>query len=45
MNNETGEAQTLSIATVFSFIGAEPRTNWLPREIEKDAKAFVVALL
>jgi thioredoxin reductase (NADPH) len=41
VNNETGEAQTLSTATVFSFIGAEPRTNWLPAEIEKDAKKFV----
>ena len=40
-NNETGEAQTLTTAAVFSFIGAEPRTNWLPTEIEKDAKEFV----
>ena len=41
VNNETGEAQTLTTAAVFSFIGAEPRTNWLPPEIEKDAKEFV----
>jgi thioredoxin reductase (NADPH) len=26
---------------VFSFIGAMPRTDWLPSEIERDAKAFV----
>ena len=26
---------------LFSFIGAEPRTDWLPPEIEKDAKGFV----
>ena len=41
VNNETGEAQTLTTAAVFSFIGAEPRTNWLPPQIEKDAKEFV----
>jgi len=41
VNNETGAAQTLKTAAVFSFIGAEPRTNWLPPEIEKDAKQFV----
>ena len=26
---------------VFSFIGATPRTDWLPVEIERDAKGFV----
>jgi thioredoxin reductase (NADPH) len=41
VNNETSEAQTLTTAAVFSFIGAEPRTKWLPPEIEKDAKEFV----
>jgi thioredoxin reductase (NADPH) len=41
VNSETGAAQTLKTAAVFSFIGAEPRTNWLPPEIEKDAKQFV----
>ena len=41
VNNETRAVQTISTAAVFSFIGAEPRTNWLPPEIEKDAKQFV----
>jgi thioredoxin reductase (NADPH) len=41
VNNETGAVQTLKTAAVFSFIGAEPRTNWLPPEIEKDARQFV----
>ena len=40
-NNETGAAQTISTAAVFSFIGAVPRSDWLPPEIEKDAKQFV----
>ena len=26
---------------LFSFIGAVPRTDWLPPEIERDAKGFV----
>ena len=26
---------------LFSFIGAMPRTDWLPPEIERDAKGFV----
>jgi thioredoxin reductase (NADPH) len=27
---------------VFTFIGAVPRTEWLPTEIERDAKGFVL---
>jgi len=41
-NNRTGETLTLDTPAVFSFIGAVPRSEWLPAEIEKDAKAFVV---
>ncbi len=41
VNNKTGEARTLKTPAVFSFIGAVPRTDWLPQEIEKDAKGFV----
>lgn len=37
----TGEKRTLELAAVFSFIGATPRTDWLPPEIEKDEKDFV----
>jgi thioredoxin reductase (NADPH) len=40
-NNRTGEASKLDVAAVFSFIGATPRTAWLPPEIEKDAKGFI----
>ena len=40
-NNKTGETRTLAIAALFSFIGAVPRTDWLPPEIERDAKGFV----
>ncbi len=41
LNKTTGEKRTLATAAVFSFIGATPRTDWLPSEIEKDEKHFV----
>ncbi len=37
----TGEQRTLQVAALFSFIGAVPRTDWLPEDIETDAKGFV----
>ncbi len=39
--NKSGEARTIKAPALFSFIGATPRTDWLPREIEKDEKGFV----
>ncbi len=41
VNSKTGEERTVELSGVFSFIGAEPRTSWLPPEIERDAKGFV----
>jgi thioredoxin reductase (NADPH) len=41
VNNKTGQERTLETPGVFSFIGAVPRTDWLPPEIERDAKGFV----
>ncbi len=41
LNKTTGEKNTLTTAALFSFIGANPRTDWLPSEIEKDEKNFV----
>ena len=41
VNNKTGETRTLKTPALFSFIGAVPRTDWLPPEIERDAKGFV----
>ena len=40
-NNLTGETQKANVAGVFSFIGAFPRTAWLPPEIETDQKGFI----
>jgi thioredoxin reductase (NADPH) len=40
-DSSTGQQQTIETPAVFSFIGATPRTDWLPSEIERDAKGFV----
>jgi thioredoxin reductase (NADPH) len=41
VNNETGAQRTIETPAVFSFIGAMPRTDWLPAEIERDTRGFV----
>jgi thioredoxin reductase (NADPH) len=41
VNSKTGEERTVETPGVFSFIGADPRTGWLPAEIERDEKGFV----
>ena len=41
INKKTGQTRTLATPALFSFIGAAPRTDWLPPEIEKDAKGFI----
>src|SRR5205823_1865635 len=41
VNSKTGEERAVETNGVFSFIGADPRTNWLPPEIERDEKGFV----
>ena len=40
-DSKTGQERTIDTTGVFSFIGADPRTSWLPPEIERDAKGFV----
>jgi thioredoxin reductase (NADPH) len=42
INNKTGEKRTLQTPALFSFIGAVPRTDWLPPEIDRDPKGFVL---
>jgi thioredoxin reductase (NADPH) len=41
VNNKTKETRKVETSGLFSFIGAVPRSDWLPVEIEKDEKAFV----
>jgi thioredoxin reductase (NADPH) len=42
VNSKTGQKRTVETPAVFSFFGAVPRTDWLPPEIERDAKGFVL---
>ena len=37
-----GRSESVPAAALFVLIGAEPRTDWLPEEVERDAKGYVV---
>jgi thioredoxin reductase (NADPH) len=41
-DKKSGKWQTIKTPALFSFIGAIPRTDWLPPEVERDAKGFVL---
>ncbi len=41
-NNKTGVTRKVQTAALFVLIGAEPRTAWLPGEIIRDDRGFVV---
>ncbi len=41
VDDETGQVRSVQTSAVFSFIGAVPRSDWLPPEIERDSKQFV----
>ncbi len=38
----TGRAETVPADALFVLIGAEPRTEWLPGEISRDERGFIV---
>jgi len=40
-NRRTGEERTVKTHALFTFIGAVPCTDWLPKEIETDSKGFL----
>src|SRR4051812_29963705 len=42
VNKKSGAVRTVRAPALFSFIGAVPRTDWLPPEIERDDKQFVL---
>src|SRR5262249_37671249 len=42
VHRKTGQVRTIETPALFSFIGAVPRTEWLPREIMTDPKGFVL---
>jgi thioredoxin reductase (NADPH) len=41
-DSASGLTETVPAAALFVLIGAEPRTGWLPEEIERDKRGFVV---
>ncbi|HJT81398.1 MAG TPA: FAD-dependent oxidoreductase [Chthoniobacterales bacterium] len=41
-NMNTGERRTVKTPAVFSMIGAKPCTSWLPAEIARDDKGFIL---
>jgi thioredoxin reductase (NADPH) len=41
IDNKSGAGRRIEVSALFSFIGATPRTDWLPAEIEMDEKLFV----
>ena len=41
-NMKTGERRTVKTPAVFSMIGAKPCTSWLPPEIARDEKGFIL---
>lgn len=42
VNHASGQKRTITTTAVFSFICAVPLTAWLPPEIERDTKGFVL---
>jgi thioredoxin reductase (NADPH) len=40
-NTGTGERRVVRTPAIFSMIGADPCTEWLPGEIERDEKGFI----
>ncbi len=40
-NTETHERRIVNAPAIFSMIGANPCTNWLPPQIERDEKGFI----
>ncbi len=42
LNPQTGERRILETPALFSFIGAAPRTEWMPGDIASDSKGFIL---
>src|SRR5204863_5587226 len=41
-NSETGDVRELDSGGLFIFIGADAETSWLPPEVAKDPRGFVL---
>jgi thioredoxin reductase (NADPH) len=42
-NTATGETQTFSAHSLFIFIGAAPKTDWLDGVVERDERGFILS--
>jgi thioredoxin reductase (NADPH) len=42
-DSATGESVQLPASSLFIFIGAQPRTEWLPSEVMRDDRGFVLS--
>jgi thioredoxin reductase (NADPH) len=40
-NNRTGKRRAVTTSAVFTFIGAKPHTDWLPKGIDTDERGFI----
>jgi thioredoxin reductase (NADPH) len=41
-NLDTGEQQTVASSALFIFIGAQPHTEWLDEQIQRDKHGFIL---
>jgi thioredoxin reductase (NADPH) len=41
-DSASGRIETVPAAALFALIGAEPRTEWLPENVERDEKGYVM---
>jgi thioredoxin reductase (NADPH) len=41
-HRDSGEIQRIKARSMFVFIGAEPRTDWLDGIVERDARGFII---
>jgi thioredoxin reductase (NADPH) len=41
-DSASGRIETVPAAALFALIGAEPRTEWLPEDVERDEKGYVI---
>jgi thioredoxin reductase (NADPH) len=41
-DSASGTTETVSAAALFVLIGAEPHTSWLPEEIKRDEKGYII---
>jgi len=42
-NAATAQTEQLPASSLFIFIGAQPRTEWLPNEVQRDDRGFILS--